>query len=58
MQVAELQVGAGYLAQSTATLFFTVPADGESELSVRWPDGLVTQHTVMAGGGVLLVSHP
>lgn len=44
-EMAEVQAGAGYLSQSTASLFFGYP-DGNlpKTLTVRWPDGRTSTH--------------
>ncbi|MFT7462829.1 MAG: hypothetical protein ACI9EF_001171 [Pseudohongiellaceae bacterium] len=54
-QTIEVQAGAGYLGQSSPTLFFGVGLDLEAaakrvhQLTVRWPNGELTEHTVAPG---------
>jgi hypothetical protein len=52
--VRELHAGSGYLAQSAAVAFLpALPA--QSRLTVRWPDGRTTEHTLAAGTGAVTI---
>lgn len=45
-QTAEVQAGGSYLSQSTSTLYFGGGETGQVALiTVRWPNGEVTEHT-------------
>ncbi len=56
---AEVRAGGGYLSQSSATLFFGVPSGGDSaRITVRWPDGAISSHSVAAGVGALTLTSP
>ena len=58
-RVAEVRAGGGYLSQSSATLFFVVPAGAASaRIGVRWPDGVISSHSAAAGVGVMTLTHP
>ncbi|MDA0372230.1 MAG: FG-GAP-like repeat-containing protein [Planctomycetota bacterium] len=46
--IAEVGAGGSYLAQSGATRWFGLGQDGARSISVRWPDGRVTEHPVDA----------
>ena len=49
-QTAEWQAGGGYLSQRAPSVAFGVPAGlSVRSISVRWPDGKVTEHKVRAG---------
>jgi hypothetical protein len=51
-QTAEVSAGSGYLGQSSPTVFFglgtqrTQTGDSPWQLSVRWPDGSTSVHSV------------
>ncbi|HYD84871.1 MAG TPA: CRTAC1 family protein, partial [Opitutus sp.] len=58
-QTAEVSAGVGYLAQSSATLFFGAPDENPLvRLRVRWPWGEATEVAVPAGAGLLRISAP
>ena len=46
-QTAEVTAGSGYLSQSSTDLIFAVPGDVEGDLNVtvRWPDGKISEST-------------
>lgn len=46
-QTAEVTAGNGYLSQSSSDLIFAVPGDAEGEIdvTVRWPDGKISEST-------------
>jgi hypothetical protein len=45
-QTAEVSAGGGYLSQSSSTLSFGLPVDGQfQQIEVRWPDGTQSTHT-------------
>lgn len=49
-QLREVRAGHGYLSQSSADVYFGVPAgDSVDSLHVRWPNGETTEHDVPAG---------
>ncbi len=48
--VSELNAGGGYCSQSSPILRFAIPAGAVAEMvTVRWSDGLLTQHPVIPG---------
>jgi len=48
-QTAEISAGSGYLAQSSATVFFGYPDSAlPVRLRIRWPDGRATEHALTA----------
>lgn len=55
MQTAEVAAGSGYLTQSTPDLFFGwgvgAKADATAAVTVRWPDGAVSENRVSRGDG-------
>ncbi len=49
-QVNEVRAGGGYLSQSSATLYFGIPApDRGGVVKVRWPDGTSSSKPIPAG---------
>lgn len=53
-QTAEVAAGSGYLSQSTPDLFFgwgTAKEDASAKVTVRWPDGSVSESRVSRGDG-------
>jgi hypothetical protein len=54
-QAAEVAAGSGYLTQSTPDLFFGwgagAKADASAKVTVRWPDGSVSEIRVSRGDG-------
>jgi hypothetical protein len=54
MQTAEVAAGSGYLTQSTPDLFFgwgPVKENATAKVTVRWPDGAVSESRVSRGDG-------
>jgi hypothetical protein len=48
-QTAEISAGSGYLAQSSATVFFGYPDSAlPVRLRIRWPDGRATERALTA----------
>ena len=62
LQAAEVYAGSGYLSQSTSALFFGLgenPARGSITISVRWPDGRISDHPLTKGLSTdLLIDKP
>jgi hypothetical protein len=54
-QTAEVYAGAGYLSQSSGTLFFGTGNDIAREIHVRWPNGQETIHSVGAGSRLMTI---
>ena len=53
-QTAEVAAGSGYLTQTTSDLFFgwgPVKEDATAKVTVRWPDGAVSENRVSRGDG-------
>ena len=59
-QIAEVCGGGGCLSQSSATLFFGMPAAGEgsARLGVIWPNGSETQHEAAPGTATMVLTMP
>ena len=49
----EIYQGGGYLSQSSNTIYFSPKYDS---LSIRWPDGKVTEHKLDANERVVSIS--
>ncbi|MGI9241179.1 MAG: CRTAC1 family protein, partial [Verrucomicrobiales bacterium] len=54
-QSAELYAGSGYLSQSAPVMFFGRPTTSTT-IRVRWPDGEITTHAVVAGATNITIS--
>jgi hypothetical protein len=58
-QTAEVAAGGGFNSQSSAEVFFGLPAGSAPRgLTVRWPDGIITRHDVPPQGGTITLTHP
>jgi hypothetical protein len=59
MRSSEVYAGSGYLSQSSAHVYFGLdPASVDFEMEVRWPDGVVTKHSVGKATARLVLKHP
>ena len=58
-QTTEIHAGSGYMSQSTAACFFGFQ-DGNppKALRVRWPSGLITEHTIPPHASTIILSQP
>ena len=58
LRVSEIRAGGGYASQSTATAFFSVPAElaADAKLRIRWPSGAATEVALPQKSGYLNVS--
>jgi hypothetical protein len=58
-QTAEVQAGSGYLTQGSATLFFGLGKNaGASAITVRWPDGKISEYPTPSAKAVILLQQP
>ena len=56
---AEIYAGFGYLSQSAPCIFHGSAGDGMAfEISVRWPDGEQTTHSLQTLAGQVIIEHP
>lgn len=54
-----VQAGSGYLGQSPAKIFFSVPQTGQpAKISIRWPDASESSHEAAASEHRILIEKP
>lgn len=59
IQTGEVPAGSGYYSQSTATRFFGYPeGNPPRKITVRWPNGRVTEHTGADRATTITLSYP
>ena len=58
IQMREIRAGSNFVSQNPAEAHFGLGAATSVDLSVRWPDGAVTQISNVAANQLLVVSHP
>ncbi|MEO6004980.1 MAG: FG-GAP-like repeat-containing protein [Opitutus sp.] len=58
-QSAEIYAGSGYYSQSTAARFFGYEtANPPKSCTVRWPNGVVSEHSIPAGAKTVVLTPP
>ena len=58
IQMREIRAGSNFVSQNPAEAHFGLGAATGVDLSVRWPDGAVTQVSNVPANQLLVVSHP
>ncbi len=57
-QVREIRAGSNFVSQNPAEAHFGLGVDTIADLSVRWPDGMVSNVSNVAAYQLLVLSHP